>query len=69
MHQIKIEIMLNSLHYFNSNTQQIYRIKSKGKFNWSFNKNIRKYFVHQMVDLFVGLRILLIGMGIWAFLL
>jgi hypothetical protein len=61
--------MLNSLHYFNTNTQQIYRLKSKGKFTWFFSKNAGKYFVHRMINLFVGLRILLVGMGIWAFLL
>jgi hypothetical protein len=61
--------MLNSLHYFNSNTQQIYRIKSNGKFTWFFNKNAGKYLAHQLTNLFLTLRIMLIGMGIWAFLL
>jgi hypothetical protein len=61
--------MLNSLHYFNPNTQQIYRLKSKGKFTWFFNKNVGKYFAQQVANLFVGLRVLLIGMSIWAFLL
>jgi hypothetical protein len=67
--QINGEIMLNSLHYFNPKTQQIYRLKSKGKFSWFINKNAGKYFLHQLLNLFVGLRILLVGLGIWAFLL
>lgn len=61
--------MLNSLHYFNPHTQQIYRLKSKGRFAWYLSRNARKYLLHQLVNLFVGLRILLVGMGVWAFLL
>ncbi len=61
--------MLNSLHYFNPKTQQIYRLRGKGNFKGFFNKNARKYFAQQVVNLFVGLRIILVGMGIWAFLL
>jgi len=69
LHANNLEIMLNSLHYFNANTQQIYRIKGKGKFTWFFNRNASKYLAHKFVNLFIGLRILLLGMSIWAFLL
>lgn len=61
--------MLNSVHYFNPDTQQIYRLKSKGKFTWFFSKNAGKYLAYRLMNLFVGLRILLLGMGFLAFLL
>jgi hypothetical protein len=59
--------MTNSTHYFNQNKQQIYRIKGKGNFGWFVNKNAGKYLAAKLLNIFVGLRIMLLGLGILAF--
>lgn len=57
------------MHYFNENTQQIYRLKSKGNFVWILNKNVGKFLTAKLLNVFAGLRLLLIGLGILAFLI
>jgi len=56
--------MINSIHYFNQNTQQIYRVKSKAGFLSMLNKNARKYLASKLQNLFLGLRVLLLSLGI-----
>lgn len=59
--------MTNSIHYFNQKKQQIYRVKGKGNFGWFVNKNVGKYLAAKLLNIFVGLRIMLLGLSILAF--
>jgi hypothetical protein len=61
--------MTHSIHYFNHKKQQIYNLKSKRSFIWFLNRNTVKYLVNKMFSLFDGLRLLLLSLGVLAFLL
>jgi hypothetical protein len=57
---------MNSLHYFNQNTQQIYLIKSKEGIIGFLNKNLGKFLAAKLQNIFLGLRIILICLSIIA---
>jgi len=66
-HTIKLEKMLNSLHFFNPNTQQIYVLKTKKGIAGFLNFNLGKYMRFQINKVFNFLRILLVALAILVF--
>lgn len=59
--------MLNSLHFFNPNTQQIYVLKTKKGIVGFLNFNLGKYLRFRINKIFNFLRILLVALAILVF--
>lgn len=59
--------MLNSLHFFNPNTQQIYVLKTKKGILGFLNFNFGKFIRFQINHVFSFLRLLLLAMAVMAF--